>query len=264
MVKPFGVLGVALAYRTLRLMSDQTEKMIAAGSGCDEASRQSYLEYLRQIVEQFSTFDMGEIHRCYGLIDYNLKQPFVNVQLFKDSIDRLMVVVEHELVSQKCFVIPRNQANLLDHSSLDSRGLSQIEGCGFDLIEARECLAYGRYTAAVYHCMCALESTWPVVEQMVNRYGVAWRHSANFSENWGELLKTLDKTIKSLEQSPKNQESEKQKTNLSEIAGYMRTVKLAWRNPTMHARGPSSPDIAENILMQTCAFLDYISVFINQ
>jgi hypothetical protein len=100
-----------------------------------------------------------------------------------------------------------------------------------ELAEATCCYAYERDTACVFHLMRALEV---VLKAFAEKLDVRF-----VSKNWGEIVAALEPRL-----NGKNTED-------AEILAYLRNIKNAWRNPTMHVERDYDSDQAFDILRNT-------------
>ena len=94
-----------------------------------------------------------------------------------------------------------------------------------DIREAGSCYAAGRYTASVYHAICALE---PALKSLALSVRAKWNPT---STTWGRAVGAIEAAIV---QIPVGKGDRKQ--FLSEAAAHFRFFKDAWRNDAMHAR----------------------------
>ena len=119
-----------------------------------------------------------------------------------------------------------------------------------DIKEAGTCFALGRYTAANFHAMCALE---PAFRALAANVGVKWTHKTV----WGTAINDIENKIKSLKITKANQN---QLTFLSQAASQFKHFKDGWRNGTMHARGQGASQLeAKLVLVSVKEFMILLS-----
>jgi len=124
----------------------------------------------------------------------------------------------------------------------------------FDIAEAGKCLAFGRGTACVFHCMRALEIGLRVLaDAMGIPYAPSWESylrqiSAQVARDWKE-------------KDPKWKAKEPFYTS---VAADLATVKNAWRNPTMHVRGVYTEERASEIFNATKSFMRHLSTELRE
>ncbi len=215
-----------------------------------------------------SSYDLGNIddlfENTYRSIEESSFKPYLGNDNYKEfvlgCVNGIDTVISHELKSQQCYILPRNLIRYSDTESLKFEEFSKISGCLFEMKEAQLCLVFGRDTACVFHCMCALENVWPTIENIVQKHGISWSlGSVAFGKNWGNLLNELDKEIKETKQKHKAKQNKGMLETLSNISAHMRAIKEAWRDDTMHARGPFSQKVAIDVFNTTCIFLNYLA-----
>ena len=78
------------------------------------------------------------------------------------------------------------------------------------------------------------------------------------NDNWGTIINKIDSELKALQSTKRTKQRNVKIQQLSEINAHMRSVKNAWRDPTMHARGQFSDQIASDILTHTTSFIRYV------
>lgn len=214
-------------------------------------------------------YDLGEIDGLFNNIYNNIRDAKADsargsIEFWKISlhtnIQRLETVIIHELVSQKYYLLSRNLIKYADVDSLKSEEFFKISGCFSEMKEATLCLAFGRDTACVFHCMCALENAWSKIESIAQVNGIKWSVSQlSFSQNWATLLNKLDCELCRIRNLPKLQQDKSIIEKLSNISNHMRSIKEAWRDDTMHARGSFDQKVAINIFETTRIFLNYLA-----
>lgn len=107
----------------------------------------------------------------------------------------------------------------------------------FELDEASKCMALGRYTAAVFHWMRAVEAALRAVRLCLG----ATAPLAAQGRNWGNILNEIRdmRTGK----SPRWPEND----YFSAVASSIEAVMHAWRNSTMHIENKYTREEAESI-----------------
>ena len=93
-----------------------------------------------------------------------------------------------------------------------------------DVVEASNCLALERNTAAVFHLMRVMEAALRV---LTNELGIP------YAPSWESYLRQLNSLIEG-DWKAKSPELRSKQTFYKEITGDLQTIKTAWRNPTMH------------------------------
>jgi hypothetical protein len=123
-----------------------------------------------------------------------------------------------------------------------------------DVEEAGKCLALGRYTACVFHLMRVMELG---VQRFGRELGVEERLTR---ENpWGTILNAVNGKLKERYEGNQDQkmtaERKAERDSHAETIVYLRNVKNAWRNPTMHPAATYTEEQAKQIFDSVRAFI---------
>lgn len=180
-------------------------------------------------------------------------------QVVYDSMKPLDGIVKHEIRCAKFFYLSRDMVTFLENEAINHNIRNEFPKSVYDLEEASYCHVFGRSTACVYHCMCALENVFPKIAEKAASWGVHYSLQTNFPETWGRMLAGLDAAVKREAQLPRRDRDSEMHREISELVSYMRSLKVAWRDETMHARGQFNNTVADSILRQTIALLDYLA-----
>ncbi len=107
------------------------------------------------------------------------------------------------------------------------------------LEEAGKCYALERYTAGVFHLMCALQAP---LNALAHKLRV--RKSTVWSE-WGTVIENIEQAIDALPRRTTRERAKRER--YKQIVEHISIIKDARRNPTMHGRASCSPDDARFI-----------------
>lgn len=113
----------------------------------------------------------------------------------------------------------------------------------FDLEEARKCLAFGRWTASVFHLMRAMEEA---VMALSKKLGMT-----NVDREWGKLLSDMKPRIEALPLGP-------DRDLWSESHSLLYHVKQAWRNNTMHPKETYTEEEASAVYSAVKSFTRHL------
>ena len=121
----------------------------------------------------------------------------------------------------------------------------------FDIEGAGKCIAFGQGTACVFHLMRVMEVGLRVLGDALNLPSTSNR-------NWDDILNKADKEVKTrrTDQSPEWQADE---VFFSSAVAHLRSVKTAWRNPTMHIEAKYTEEEAEDIWNHVASFMRHLS-----
>jgi hypothetical protein len=121
-----------------------------------------------------------------------------------------------------------------------------------DIIEAGRCLALGRGTSTVFHCMRVAETG---LQALAKDLIVMLKNDRPIEyEDWTNILHAIDDKIEKL-RHPKTKENQESIQFYSEAAAQFRYFKDAWRNHVSHARENYDLLQAESILSHVREFM---------
>jgi hypothetical protein len=88
-----------------------------------------------------------------------------------------------------------------------------------------------------------------VMEVAVQEFGRALGIALTKEKNWQNILDEVNKAIRSL------RTKDARTIALSQAAGHLYNVKVAWRNPTMHPKITYTPEEAADLILTVKAFM---------
>jgi len=170
----------------------------------------------------------------------------------RDDIRLLKLALEAELETRLFFFVPPERSgyytcepeNPWEEPVLTGRMepfqpvVKAFPSTRYDIEEAGDCFAVARYTATVFHLMRVMEVGLKAVAKAL---GVA------YSSNWGQCLADIEK------------QGQRAEPFFVEAIAYLRSVKNAWRNPTMHVERMYSEQEAERIFNAVQAFMQHLA-----
>lgn len=160
--------------------------------------------------------------------------PFTNLQAVS-RIEEIERALQREMRGNAFFAVSQNDASFYDDACLFGAEVeAKLPRLSGDISEAGKCMAFGRYTACVFHLMRVMEAT-------VQDFGTAVGVSLTYEKNWQNILDEINKAIKAMDQ--KQSKTKK----LAEAAAHLYNVKLAWRNAVMHPKDTYTPEEARAI-----------------
>jgi hypothetical protein len=128
-----------------------------------------------------------------------------------------------------------------------------------DIEEAGKCLALGRSTACVFHLM-------RIMEIGLRAFGESLKDpSLDPTKNptWETILRKCDNEL----QKPIKNRSPEWRSNelfFSNATAYLRAVKEAWRNPTMHVEKQYSDEEAREVWNAVRALMRHLATKMSQ
>lgn len=116
-----------------------------------------------------------------------------------------------------------------------------------DIYESGNCYALNRNTACVFHLMRIMEKS---VQRLANKLGIPTTFTRD--EEWQTILNVIRGRLKTL--YPKG--SNPDRIKYESILAHLETIKIAWRNPTMHPKATYTEEEAK-------ALLDAVGIFLK-
>jgi hypothetical protein len=186
---------------------------------------------------------------------------FPNVQIqpatlvvIHQQLNDLSTRLRDEFVSRKVVVLPLDKDEFYkpekplfgDAVSLKFPIISE------DIAEAGNCIAFGRYTASVFHLMRALES---VVQQLGDKLGATIVDKHGIDLDWGIIIANMKGPVEAM---PKGIDKDKWSESLTLLVH----VKQAWRHPTMHPKQTYTEEEAKDIFSATRSFMRSLAALI--
>ncbi len=115
----------------------------------------------------------------------------------------------------------------------------------YDVHEAGVCLALSRCTAAVFHLIRVMEAALKV---LANELGIP------YAPSWESYIRQLTAIFES-DWKKRAPELQQKQPIYKDFLGDLQSVKIAWRNPTMHIVKKYDPDEAEQIFNAVKQFM---------
>lgn len=168
---------------------------------------------------------------------------------FRNSFKELSQRVEDELSNRFFLFLPPGQDRFYEEEyPFGDDVASKFPELVEDIAEASKCLGLNRYTAAVFHLMRTLEIIVQTFAQRLNT-------TINIDQPWGDILNKIDVEIARLSGNRNATTAEREwKALCSEVAVFLRHVKDAWRNPTMHPKRTYTEEEAKRVFEVVKAF----------
>jgi hypothetical protein len=177
----------------------------------------------------------------------NRTSPTQLLNLIRDTIARL----EDELSGELVMLIPKHRSEFYKRKGTFvgedvSSKLDHINGLREDAEEAGNCFAAGRYTACVFHLMRVMDRC---LQEMGKTMGVPFE--ITYNKEWQTIIGQIRHEMKSLYPKDTNPDRIKYETMLA----LLETIKIAWRNTTMHPKNTYTGQQAEEIIRAVKAFM---------
>lgn len=151
--------------------------------------------------------------------------------------DSIQYRLQDELGSRFLLSLSRKEANEFSSDGFGAEVHAKFPSIIFELDEASKCMAFGRYTAAVFHWMRAVEAALRAVRLCLG----ATAPPSGMGKSWGTILAELrNMRTGSPPRWPEND-------YFSSIYASFEAVMHAWRNGTMHIENKYTREEAESI-----------------
>lgn len=180
------------------------------------------------------------------LKDKNIKAD----SFLKSQISELIVRIQDELKNRLVFLVTSDEARyykpkvLIYGKDIEHKLNELIE----DISEAGNCYALSRYTASVFHLMRVMEKA---VQSLANKLNLPI--TLTYDKEWQSVINDIRGELNRLYVKHNDPE----RVRYESILGHLETVKIAWRNPTMHPKATYTEEEAK-------ALLDAVGIFLKQ
>jgi len=166
-------------------------------------------------------------------------------QRFQDEIDRTRFI----------HVSPEKMAYFGMTAAFGADVAARFPSAEYDIQEAANCFALGRYTATVMHSMRALEAG---LGALAGELKVKRSHSG-----WGSDLKTFEKAWLSA-RSGKPRPRAWKRTFFAQAFTDFRYFADAWRNHAMHASERYGEEEAERVFEHVRSFMQHLATRLRE
>ena len=119
-----------------------------------------------------------------------------------------------------------------------------------DIEDAGKCLACGQGTAAVFHSMRVMEAA---LKSLAKLLGIP------YAPSWESYIRQIEDRIGEKHKS-KTRKWKRDEAFFREMLGNLQSIKIGWRNPTMHIVRRYSEDEAEEIFVAVRSFVKRLSL----
>lgn len=218
--------------------------------------RQTYLTLFRGFESDCSNSGLVWSTRTVRKIINNLPSPKFETEdldkLGQELISRLSEEMESMMF---LFIEPRKQELFVNKNLFGAEVAIAFPSAIVDIEEAGKCFALDRFTACVFHLMRIMELGLRVMGGTLNLKIP--------NPTWDALLKKCESELAKplAERSP---EWALDNPFYASATAMLRTVKEAWRNPTMHIERVYSQEQAEDIFNTVKAFMRQLAVKLTE
>lgn len=215
-----------------------------------------FLDMLEKELEtlqlRFSLRHLNKVRSCLDFSPHNA----VSTRIYTDRLGELRERIEQELEERRLFCVDPANSHFLSAKFLPivEKDENAFNGAQFDYIEAGECLAFGKSTAAVFHLMRVMEYA---VSQLGDAIGATIIDKHDKELEWGKIIANINNKVEALPKGRKRDE-------WSEAVALLYHVKNCWRNETMHPRSTHTETEAREVYAAVKTFLTRLAPLVSK
>jgi hypothetical protein len=229
-------------------------RLVLMAGGAETASlSESNLNFVRQRVEAVSTychtigFFNPQMH-CQRIMSRLSIEPLPNSEEVRFLLTELRNRVEDEARIRYFMLIPLEKApRYFGENLFGPEVAAAFPEASLDIDEAGKCFAAGRNTASVLHLMRAAEVALKEIVRLVGSDPTRF-------PNWELLSREVERAVSEIEHDLKLNAANPQRRwrgddaqFLAGVARDFRSLKVALRNPSMHAERSYSESEADDV-----------------
>lgn len=191
-----------------------------------------------------------QIERLYERLDNAQDSDFVAITEHARLVRQAIL---DDLEQHLFFFVPTQYRAFVDQPNpFGERVASVFADANRDIQDACRCLAFGEWTACIFHLMRTLEHG---LRQMAERFGVTFT-----VDSWHKVIKGIEDGIAALRNKPSLTEKDRNEiTYYSEAAAQFRYFKDTWRNHVSHSREHYDERDAETVLAHVREFMQHMA-----
>ena len=176
------------------------------------------------------------------------------------ALNELSNTVRRELLCTTVLCLNPKRSEFYDGKNLFGDEIAtSFPSTTYDITEAGNCLATERATAAVFHLVRIIEVGLRALGKTLNEPHL----DPNRNPTWEAILTRCDAELR----KPRKDRSPDWQTNedfYTEATARLRSVKDAWRNPTMHVDKKYTPDEAQDIYNAVRTFMRHLATKLKE
>jgi hypothetical protein len=162
--------------------------------------------------------------------------------------------IRDELENVSLFAIKTERSNYLNQPKLfGDQVFSNFPSANNDILEAGNCVALERGTAAVMHLMRVAEVGLRTVSKALG---------VDPQSDWGGYLREIDKALDARVKASGKRTPDEQ--FYAEVRVTLDGVRIAWRNATMHVENTYSTERAEEILISVRGLMRHLATKLSE
>lgn len=185
-----------------------------------------------------------------------VSQPTVDLRQLRYQSESLLNLIEDEMIFPIFYEIEPDEKHLvIDRYLFGEEVARAFPSTVVDIEEAGKCLAFERTTACVFHLMRVMEMALRILGLTLNL--------PTGNPTWEMILAKCDKE----QAKPSSQRTPEWQNNDEFLAGataMLRSVKNAWRNPTMHIDKVYTKEQAQDIWDSVRGFMRHLATQLKE
>lgn len=181
--------------------------------------------------------------------------PFFTFGQLKGQVLALQEAIYAELKTVTFFRVDEENAAYFHGTALFGQDVAlKFPTASFDIEEGGKSLALGRPTACVFHMMRTME---------VGLKALAKELKIPYAPSWESYIKQIESNITAKHKS-KSKKWKAIEPFYRDVLGNLISIKISWRNPTMHIVRNYTPTEAEDVLRSVRTFMQRLSERLSQ
>lgn len=171
----------------------------------------------------------------------------MTIKRFAECVADIDSRLGHELALVKLYVLDSDKSKYYEAGpgAFGTDAADCIPQAIPDIEDAGKCIALQQGTASVFHSMRVMEAA---LKSLAALLGIP------YAPSWESFIKQIEEKI-SAKHKTKGIRWKRDESFYREILGNLQTIKIAWRNPTMHIVRRYSVDEAEEIYIAVRGFI---------
>ena len=230
---------------------------IPGGSFPDLTSNNVY-RWLRIIGNESRSIALVQSAKCADRLVVELTGKGISADELKVKLDGLQKLIHSEMEEHTFLYVRPGYAKYfhltLGFDNDDIKPSEAFPSITRDVEQAGNCLVAELGTACVFHNMRIMESG---LKALASPLGIP------YAPSWESYLKQI-KTEVEKDWKAKDEKWRSEEVFFKEAAGHLSSVRVAWRNPTMHIVRHYDVSEAEEILISVRSFMRHLATKLKE
>ena len=254
---------VLRALTMLRSLETQTSAMRASGNNTEAIVPKTSLEVIAPLLDLLRSAVAGlsvpitkmAIEEMQAEMGH--EPPTLRYEGVVRRTTDIARTLRREFSSMKTFFIEPSKEPYfgIDLDTFGPKFQTGFPSAVFEIDEAGKCHALGRSTACVFHLMRSMEIA---IKAIARSLGIP-DPVKDAEKNWGKILGGIKDEIKRRDSASPPQWESGDKHFFTDMHLALDTVRISWRNTTMHVENKYTEDESEHILVAVRSFMKKLS-----